>query len=101
MQPNLVQHAREIHHAFGHFLGTLWIGSHRQTNRIILGPRNIGQTTNREPLGKAQVSQTRSTNQKLPSSTTAAEHAGAHRVINIGFSRSFQMIGSATAATMI
>ena len=35
MQANLVQHAREIHHAFGHFFGTFWIGSHRQMNRII------------------------------------------------------------------
>src|SRR4029077_12632236 len=35
MQPNLVQHAREIHHALGHFFGTLWISSHSQMNRII------------------------------------------------------------------
>ena len=35
MQPNLVQHTWEIHHAFSHFFGTLWIGSHRQMNRII------------------------------------------------------------------
>src|SRR2546430_1544348 len=27
IQSNLVQHTREIHHAFGHFFGTLWIGS--------------------------------------------------------------------------
>src|SRR2546423_9361215 len=42
MQPNLVQHAREIHHAARHFFGTLWIASHRQMNRIILWRRNIG-----------------------------------------------------------
>src|SRR5512132_4366961 len=53
MQPNLVQHTREIHHAFGHFFWTLWIGSHRQMNRIITWPRNIDQTTRREPLGKS------------------------------------------------
>src|SRR5215471_9721004 len=37
MQPNLVQHAREIQHALGHFSWTLWIGSHTQMNRIIRG----------------------------------------------------------------
>jgi len=37
MQPNLVQHAREIYHAARHFFGTLWIGSHRRMNRIIRG----------------------------------------------------------------
>src|SRR6058998_4289938 len=42
MQSNLVQHAREIHHAARHFFGTLWIGSHRQMNRIIPERRNIG-----------------------------------------------------------
>ena len=36
MQPNFVQHAREIQHAVGHFSGTLWIVSHAQMNRIIL-----------------------------------------------------------------
>ena len=59
MQSNLVQHPREIHHAARHFFRTLWIGSHRQTNRIILGPRNIGETTNREPLGKSSSDRTR------------------------------------------
>src|SRR5207249_3337105 len=34
MQPDLVQHAREIQHAARHFPGTLWIGSHSQINRI-------------------------------------------------------------------
>src|SRR5436190_23888709 len=34
MQPNLVQHAREIQHAARHFFRTLWIGSHEQMNRI-------------------------------------------------------------------
>jgi len=53
MQPNLVQHSREIHHAFGHFFGTLWIGSHRPMNRIIHGLRNIPQTTCHEPPGKS------------------------------------------------
>jgi hypothetical protein len=37
--------------------------------------------------------------EKLPSNATAAEHAGA-QATNMGFS-GFQMIGSATAATMI
>src|SRR4030095_11140599 len=41
MQANLVQHAREIHHAFGHFFGTFWIGSHREMNRIIPWACNI------------------------------------------------------------
>src|SRR6266498_2851169 len=53
MQPNLVQHTREIHHAARHFFGTLWIGSHRQMNRIIPWRRNIDQTTGREPFGKS------------------------------------------------
>src|SRR4030095_3153560 len=53
MQSNLVNHAREIHHASRHFFGTLWIGSHRQMNRIIPWRRNIDQTTGREPLGKS------------------------------------------------
>src|SRR5947208_11815473 len=42
MQPNLVQHAREIHHAFGHFFWAFGIGSHEQMNRIIPWRRNIG-----------------------------------------------------------
>jgi hypothetical protein len=35
MQPNLVQHAREIHHAARHFLWAFGINSHERTNRII------------------------------------------------------------------
>src|SRR4029077_18797076 len=53
VQPNLVQHARVIHHAAHHFFGTLWIGSHRQMNRIIPWRGNIDQITGREPLGKS------------------------------------------------
>jgi hypothetical protein len=34
MQPNLVQHPREIHHATRHFFRALWIGRHmRELNR--------------------------------------------------------------------
>src|SRR5206468_8699014 len=101
MQPNLVQHTREIHHAARHLFGTLWIGSHTQMNRIIGGGAILASLLSENHSEKAQVIQTRLTNQKLPSSTTAAEHAGAHRAINIGFSRSFHMIGSAKAVTMI
>jgi hypothetical protein len=42
----------------------------------------------------------RSTNQKLASSTTAAEQARTQRATNIGFSLSFQMTGGATAAIL-
>ena len=34
MQPNLVQHAREIHHAARHFLRASGINSHERTNRM-------------------------------------------------------------------
>jgi len=37
MQSNLVQHAREIHHAFGHFFRAFWIRWHDRMNRIVHG----------------------------------------------------------------
>jgi hypothetical protein len=35
MQPNLVQHPGEIHHAARHFSWAFWIGRHAQINRIM------------------------------------------------------------------
>jgi hypothetical protein len=34
VQPNLVQHAREIHHASRHLFRAFWIGAHAGVNRI-------------------------------------------------------------------
>src|SRR6266536_6489951 len=53
MQPNLVQHTREIHHAARHFFGTLWIGSHTQMNRIIRGGAILASLLAEKPLGKS------------------------------------------------
>jgi hypothetical protein len=95
VQSNLVQHPREIHHSTRHLFRALWISRHaRQSSarEIVQGQCLVSWT---------QLSQTRSTNQKPPSSTTIAEHAGTQRSMKTGFARSFQMIGSATAATMI
>jgi DNA-binding IclR family transcriptional regulator len=101
VQPNLVQHSREIHHATRHLFRAYWIGRHAQINAALCGNAILARLTAESRSEKVQAIQTRSTNQKLPSNTTAAEHAGAHRATKMGFSRSFQMIGSATAATMI
>src|SRR5262249_29996633 len=59
MQPNLVQHAREIHHAARHFFGTLWIASHKQMNRIIRGGAIPVRLLAGNHSEKAQVIQTR------------------------------------------
>src|SRR5262249_15659242 len=125
VEANLLQHSREIHHPARHLFRACWIGTHAAVNRIrtisaIFPLENSAwqlerlNTARRLQLrmrstGVARTIQrhrnqfmyTRSTNQKLPRSTTAAEHAGAQRAINIGFSRSFQMTGSAAVATMI
>jgi hypothetical protein len=59
VQPNLVQHTREIHHAARHFFGTLWIGSHTQMNRIICGVAILASLLAENHSEKAQVIQTR------------------------------------------
>ena len=100
VQPNLIQHPREIHHATRHLFRAFWIGRHAQINAALCDNAIFARLTAENRSEKVQAIQTRSTNQKLPSNTTAAEQVGVHLAINMGFSRSFQMIGSVTAATM-
>src|SRR4026209_1195969 len=125
MQPNLLQHSREIHHSARHSFRARWVCRHGAVNGITFvsaispvenysvaarAPRHTEELRHRTPgsgvtctnrYSRHQFVYTLSTSQKLPRSATAAEHAGAHRATNMGFSRSFQIMGSATAATMI
>jgi|SRR6516165_10312170 len=49
MLPNLVQHAREIQHTFGHFFRAFWIGPHAKSNRRCALYAQLGQSLCKYP----------------------------------------------------